>query len=74
MATVQWGNYWQFYPESSWEVLIDFRTLKDSEVKLACETWGAIAEESYLKEDSRKRYAQWAEAAYAELVSRRLVS
>lgn len=72
MATVQWGNYWQFYPEGSPVVTIDFRTLDDSEVKLACETWGHMAEESFREEKSRKRLGIWAQAAYAEMVARRL--
>lgn len=73
MATVQWGNYWHFYPELGPVVTIDFRTLDDSEVKLACETWEHMANEMFRKEDSRKRFGIWAQAAYAEMVARRLV-
>lgn len=73
MATVQWGNYWQFYPEQEWMGMLDFKTLSDSEVKLACETWEHMANEMFRKEDSRKRFGIWAQAAYAEMVARRLV-
>jgi hypothetical protein len=74
MASIQWGSYWQFYPESSLTVTVDLKTFRDSEVKLACETWQHMANEMFRPEESRKRFALWAQAAYAEMVSRRLVA